>query len=317
VTMNAVHYRKIFLTFDVEDFVNESSMKALRFILETLNRHELHGLFFVTGHMAEKLAGYKETLDLFSDQQIGFHSSSHSVRPTILEYTDVEDYGEARLESERRENSHINPLTGVIEGKGGINSLRELFPDHRIEAFRAPDYCWSPPHLQTLTGLGIKCDFSTKLFPEPAAFKGITFYPFPICHNWNRRSVYVALMRALFSKQTIVLNFHNCYFVNAEHWNRYYRIGNPEKLAMASPRTREETMRMLWTFELFISKIKDLEKMNLCEVTPRLEELSTHPPIDRVNVARLCSEMVSWFKRNHGYEPKYLCRHFETFFFES
>lgn len=313
--MNAVHDPKVFLTFDVEDFVNERSIRALGFILETLNRHKLRALFFITGHMAEKLAGYKETLDLFSNHQIGFHSSSHSVRPTILEYTDVEDYAEARLESERRENSHINPLTGAIEGRGGISSLRELFPDHRIEAFRAPDYCWSPPHLQALEGLGIKWDFSTRLFLEPAAFEGITFYPFPICHNWIRRSVYVALMRALFGKRTIVLNFHNCYFVNAEQWNRYYRIGNPEKLLMASPRTVDEMMRMLWTFELFVSKIKTLERTGLCEVTPRLEEYSTRPSIDMANVMRLCGEMTSWFKRNHGYEPQYLRRHFETFFF--
>jgi len=314
--MNAFHGKKVFLTFDVEDFINERSIKALRFILGTLNKHKLQGLFFITGHMAEKLAGYKEILDLFSDQQIGFHSSSHSVRPTILEYTDVEDYAEARLESERRESSHISPLTGAIEGKGGINSLRELFPNHQIEAFRAPDYCWSPPHLQALTELGIKWDFSTKLFPEPAAFKGITFYPFPICHNWNR-SVYVALMHALFGKQTIVLNFHDWYFVNVAAWNQCYLIGNPEKLIMVRPRSRDEMMRMLSTFELFISKIKALQRASLFEVTPGLEVLSAHPSIDRANVTKRCSEMVAWYKRNYHYESKHLRRHFETFFFEA
>jgi hypothetical protein len=267
------------------------------------------------GQMAEKLAGYKEILDLLSDQQIGYHSSSHSVRPTILEYTDIEDYAGARLESERRETSHINPLTGAIEGRGGINSLRESFPDHRIEAFRAPDYCWSPPHFQALTELGIKFDFSTKLFPEPAAFKGITFYPYPICHNWDRRSVYVALMRALLSKQTTVLNFHDWYFVNANAWNQCYVVGNPEKLMMTSPRSREEMMRMFSTFELFISKIRALQRVNLFEVTPKLELLSGDRSIDRASVAKNCSEMAAWYKRYYNYEPRYLCRHFETFFF--
>jgi len=315
--MNAVHGRKVFLTFDVEDFVNERSIGSLRFILRTLKRHKLQGIFFITGHMAEKLAGYREILDLFSDQQIGYHSSSHSVRPTILEYTDVEDYAEARLESGRRESSHINPLTGAIEGRGGINSLRESFPDHQIEAFRAPDYCWSPPHLQALTELGIKCDFSTKLFPEPAAFKRITFYPYPICHNWNRRNVFAALIRALLSKRTVVLNFHDWYFVNADAWNQCYLIGNPEKLIMASPRSREEMMMMFSTFELFTSKIKALQRTGLFEITPELELLSGDRSIDRASATKRCSEMAALYKRYYHYEPRYLCRHFITFFFSA
>jgi hypothetical protein len=104
--MNFGFGRKILLTFDVEDFMNERSITALQIILEILNRCELTGLFFLTGHMSEKLASYRKILNLLGKHQIGYHSSSHSVRPTILEYTDTADYDKAFLESFRRESSH-------------------------------------------------------------------------------------------------------------------------------------------------------------------------------------------------------------------
>jgi hypothetical protein len=316
VTINPLHGRELFLTFDVEDFINERSIKALNIILEILRKHGLSGLFFVTGSMGEKLAGYEETIKLLSDNQIGYHSSSHSVRPTILEYTDMPIYDEARAESRRREGSHINPLTGAVEGRGGINFLRELFPDQVINAFRAPDYCWSPPHLQALTDLGIEFDFSTKLFSEPAGFKGITFYPFPVCHFWGR-SVYANLFRPLLTKRTIVLNFHDWQFVNAEAWNHFYVIGNPENLTETSSRRDEEVRSMFSTFELFINQVKALQKTDLFEVTPKLEKRAVHPSIDRASVAERCNEMIAWYKTNCHYEPRYLHKHFETFFFET
>jgi hypothetical protein len=308
--------RKLFLTFDVEDIINPRSIKALHLILEILEKHELHGLFFVTGHMSEKLAHYEETLKLLSNQQIGYHSSSHSVRPTILEYTDVANYNEARLESLERERSQINPLTGAIEGKGGIDNLRELFPDHNIEAFRAPDYCWSPPHLEALRDLQIKYDFSTKLWPEPTTFKGITFYPYPICHNWNGKSTYASLMKALLQKRTIVLNFHDWHFVNKLAWNLSYMKENPEKLITTESRFYEETNHMFSTFELFISMIKALERAQLLEITPKLEKGPVQPSPDKSKATKICENMIMWFKRNYHYECKYFRSHFRKFFFE-
>jgi hypothetical protein len=315
--MNMAPTRTLFLTFDVEDFVNDRSIKALHRILEILNKNELQALFFITGHMAEKLVGHEEILDLLHDHQIGYHSSSHSVRPTILEYTDVEDYAEGRLESIRRETSHINPLTGSIEGRGGIHSLRELFPDQKIKAFRAPDYGWSPPHLQALTDLGVNFDFSTRLFPEPASFRGINFYPYPIYHYWNRMGVYRALLMALPRKRTIVLNFHDWYFVNVDAWNRGYTNGNPEELTMTRARSLRKMRKMFSTFESFIRNVKALNRTNLITVTPEFKGLADHAPIDRDRVMKQFDQMAEWCKRYYHYEPRNLRKHFEKFFFEN
>ena len=79
----------IYLTFDCEDFINVRSMLALHRILELLQKYDVKGLFFLTGHMAEKIRNFPKILDLLENHEIGYHSSAHSVHPTIVEYTDV------------------------------------------------------------------------------------------------------------------------------------------------------------------------------------------------------------------------------------
>jgi len=309
--------RELFLTFDVEDFINANSTKALNKILRILKKHGLTGLFFITGHMAEKLVNQKDTICLLQDQRMGFHSSSHSVRPTILEYTDMGDYAAAYLESLRRERSHINPLTGEIEGIGGIDVVRELFPDNFVNAFRAPDYCWSPPHLEALRDLGIEFDFSTRLFPRPTYFKGITFYPYPICHNWTGRSCYTSLLKSLPRRKTIVMNFHHWNFVNECPWNHFYMNENPDHLVVTSSRNQREIARLFSTFDFFIKRLSTLEKANLIEVTPKLKVACSSPAIDKARVLEHCKYLTAWYEANYHYRVSFLCEHARKFFTET
>jgi len=312
--MNIVGKWRVFLTFDVEDFVNDRAIKALNRILDMLAKYELKAVFFVTGHMAEKLATFKETVDQLRSHQIGYHASSHSVRPTILEYTDMEDYCQAVSESFKRETSHVDPLTGKLEGRGGIHVLRDLFPETQVKAFRAPDYCWSPPHLEALKALGIERDFSTKLFKEPTRYKGIIFYPYPSCHQWMGRHTNVRFLRSFFRKRSIVLNFHDWNFVNAKAWNHYYAFGNPEKLSPVDPRSPDEEKNLFSTFESSLREMHNLQRIGLIEVTPELEMVPTCPSIDRTKVEGICVEIASWYRRYYHYEPKFLRQHFDRFF---
>src|SRR3990172_8970078 len=111
---------QVLLTFDTEDFISENSVSSLRMLLLRLRKHGFKALFFLTGHIAEQLKGEDEVIHLLEEHEIGYHSSSHSVHPTIFEFTDVEDYEEAYKNAILRETSHINPLNGHIEGEGGI-----------------------------------------------------------------------------------------------------------------------------------------------------------------------------------------------------
>ena len=115
---------KIFLTFDVEDFINNRSLIVLERILEILKDTDLRGLFFITGHMAGKLKEHPEYPIQLKEHEIGYHSTGHSVRPLVSEFTDVEDYSEAVQIALKRETSYVSPITG-----GGVGFWRPYFSE--------------------------------------------------------------------------------------------------------------------------------------------------------------------------------------------
>ena len=75
--------KKLILSFDVDDCINPNAIIALETILRLLNKYRVTALFFITGHMAERLSNFPKIIDLLNYHDIGFHSSSHSVRPII------------------------------------------------------------------------------------------------------------------------------------------------------------------------------------------------------------------------------------------
>jgi len=273
------------LTFDVEDFINLRSLKACARVLNLLKKYDFKALFFITGHMAEKLSDFPQILELLEPHEIGYHSSSHSVRPTIFEYTDVESYEKACLTSIERETAHVNPLTGEVEGEGGIKSLRNLFPNKSIVSFRAPGACWSPPNLEALKKLGIKFDFSAYISSRPVYCKGITFYPHSIAIDGF---IYYRRVSLMLDGEITVLDSHPSFFVNLKHWDFAYHRGNPVRLSEVGPRSRVEKELLSLDFELLLKQIKLLERIKLVEVTLYLSRskenlecsslLQPHPP---------------------------------------
>ena len=307
---------QVLLSFDVEDFINNRSILALNRILLLLKKHDFKGIFFVTGHMAEKLCSYPETLNLLSNHEIGYHSSSHSVRPTIFEYTDVPDYEVAFAESVRRESSHINPVTGKVEGKGGITVLRELFPQKNVVSFRAPGFCWTPPHLEALTKMSIKYDFSAFISSEPVQHSGITFYPRQI-HFFgdefsckNNKTILLSLLK---NKVTILL-FHPNVFVNDGCWDAPYHRGNPNKLTRVKPRTLFQAKLKLIEFELVLMLLKFFQKINFVNVTSDLVEADKHPIVTKEIIEKCYEESMQWAASCFNYRPKFLLSHFFSYF---
>jgi peptidoglycan/xylan/chitin deacetylase (PgdA/CDA1 family) len=309
------------LTFDTEDFISENSVPGLHNILEILKKYELPALFFITGHMAEKLANFPATVDLLNTHQIGYHSSSHSVHPTIFEFTDVKSYDEAYQNSLARETSHINPLTGVIEGTGGINLLRALFPKKQINSFRAPGYCWTPPHLAALKTLGITYDFSTDICIEPVNFQEITFYPFTILTtNWNGRiGEHLRLQRLTLKREVSVLTIHPSTMVNQLEWDLIYypkfskcRL-NPPNLFRLPARTPNEITSIFRKFGLLLRHLVTLQKMHLLKVAskPTPTNRTLFPGLEDAEESYRLS--INWAK-GFGYNPKFLHSHFTQFF---
>jgi hypothetical protein len=307
---------KLLLTFDVEDFINPNEIQTLHIILKILNKHRLKAIFFITGHMAEKINNYPLIIEMLKPHEIGYHSSSHSVRPTIPEYTDVKSYVEAYETSVERETSHINPLTGKTEGEGGIIFLRNLFYPKKIEAFRAPGMCWTPPHLEALRDLGIKYDFSSDItVSKPVHYKGITFCPYTFIQEWNGKLYdYQCLLSALLRRGIAVLDLHPTLFVNQEMWDRIYLKGNPLCLINARSRPFKESALLFTKFEILLKQIRLLQRAKLIKTGINLNS-SPNKLITNKNEVKKCYETsMQWCKKAFKYKPKFILSHFYEFF---
>jgi len=316
----------LILTFDVEDFMNDASTKALVVILKLLKKYDLRSLFFVTGYMAERLGKYPDILRLLDSHEIGYHSSSHSVRPIIPEFADTESYSKAIETSLIRETSHVNPLTGELEGEGGIGILKETFDNKNIVSFRAPGFCWTPPHLEALQKLGIKFDFSARLYgkgllrDQKVAFRGIVFYPFPTyLEFWVNPTHLTSLLSSEPSGQRLLcLSSHEWSLAVSEPWDLiYYRsnpTSHPRKVAHNSFRSIDRLLRL----DVSLRGIKMLERLGTLSVTSTLDEQASTPlEASTVNVAETYRFSMRWATHYFNYNPKYVLSHFLKYFHQT
>jgi len=308
--------RKLYLTFDVEDHFHENAIKILRIILEKLDRHKLKGIFFITGLMAEKLAKFPDILDMLGNHEIGYHSSAHSVKPQIFEFTDVKNYEEAYLESLKRETSHVNPTTGITEGEGGIVFLKKLFPQNKVVAYRAPGNCWSPPHFEALVKLGIRFDFSLYV-SVPTNYKGVTFYPYTTLQHWEGKlTEYKILVYSLLKYKYITLGFHPCLYANEGIWDSIYMKKSLQESRAVKPRSTEKIKSLMTKIELLFTLIKILEKLKLTEVTPTLTRAQNKLELTKKDVEKWYVTSMRWASF-FGYKPKFIRDHFFNYFDDS
>ncbi len=312
--------KSFFLTFDTEDFISDNSIPGLHSLLELLKKHELTGLFFITGLMAEKLAHFPKTVDLLNEHQIGYHSSSHSVHPTIFEFTDVASYEEAYQASLFRETAHIDIFTGKTDGPGGINALKTVFPKKNIVAFRAPGYCWTPPHLEALRTLGITYDFSTNFSIDPVFFHGITFYPFTfITTHWQGRlGEHYRLQRMVLNRETSVLTIHPSSMVNRVDWDLIYytkfgNLHNPEHITQPPAKSPSEIKSNYHRFNLLLKHLATLQKLHLLNITPQLKPANKTICPNLPTISEYYKTSMKWAEM-FNYKPKFIMEHFVHFF---
>jgi hypothetical protein len=313
---------QLLLTFDVEDFISARSIDALSSILRLLDKWNMRGLFFITGHAAERLHSFRDVVHSLQEHEIGFHSSAHSVRPAVFEYCDVEKYEDAYWASLEREASHINPLSGAVEGKGGINALKDLFPSKSIVAYRAPGYCCPPPHLEAMVRLGIEYDFSWSFPAAPVSYREITFYPRPIFLDCEEALLagdlqvasWARLVLSMFKEEATVLTFHPHRFVDKDFWDGIYHRSNPQELMGTLPKDHRETTHMFSKFEAMLRRVSRLQKLGAIETSPRLMKPRINLDTARLDAGRLVDDYSFWPKAFFGYSPKYIDAQLSQFF---
>lgn len=88
----------IIFSLDTEDFTSNISADAILEEAQILRSHGIKGGFQTVGLLAKQLGewGRENIKAELKNHEICFHSYGHSYHPTINEYTDIEDYTEAR-----------------------------------------------------------------------------------------------------------------------------------------------------------------------------------------------------------------------------
>ena len=108
----------IVFSFDTEDYVNPHAADGILRCAEILRSEGIRGCFNVVAKLAEALVkwGRQDVIEALKYHEIETHSYAHSWHPTINEYTDIEDFEEAKrrfLENELKARKILMDVFGV------------------------------------------------------------------------------------------------------------------------------------------------------------------------------------------------------------
>ncbi len=108
----------IVFSFDTEDYVNPQAADGILNCAEILRKEGIRGSFNIVAKLAEALVkwGRQDIIDALKYHEIDIHSYAHSWHPTINEYTDIEDFEEAKsrfFDNEKKARAIISDIFGV------------------------------------------------------------------------------------------------------------------------------------------------------------------------------------------------------------
>lgn len=122
----------VIFSFDTEDIINERGADGILRCARILREEGVKGCFNIIGLLPNALAewGRDDIVKELEYHEIDFHSHSHSIHPTINEYTDKEDYYEALGEFIKDESA-------------GMKKVKDFFNRDYLPAACIPGNCTS------------------------------------------------------------------------------------------------------------------------------------------------------------------------------
>ncbi len=117
---------KIMFCFDTEDYTAIESTEAAAKIADILTEEGCRGSFMTVGRVAYELSRQKrfDLLKSFEGHEINFHTKDHTLHPTLIEYTDVEDFTVA---SDRLLREECEGL-GMVKAVFGLDKVYSACP---------------------------------------------------------------------------------------------------------------------------------------------------------------------------------------------
>ncbi len=130
--------------FDVEDFINPESEKALVGILDLLDSRGIVGIFKLVGEKIRKLEehGRTDIIERLSRHEVGYHTDWHSVPPVVTDYLEPLGFREGANEFERREGRGFRDL--------------ERITGQPVICYGQPGQAWAPQVFPALAGWNVR-----------------------------------------------------------------------------------------------------------------------------------------------------------------
>lgn len=122
----------VIFSFDTEDIINERGTDGIIRCASILREEGVKGCFNIIGLLPDALKRWKrfDVVEELKYHEIDFHSHSHSIHPTINEYTDKEDFNEALEEF-------------LMDESAGIEKVKDFFKRDALPAACIPGNCTS------------------------------------------------------------------------------------------------------------------------------------------------------------------------------
>ena len=249
--------------FDTEDFILPQADDAAKRLAEMFTERGVQATFKIVGEKARVLAerGRDDVILALAQNDIGYHSTDHSVHPTPSEYSRDLDWHEGVSEFIRREEP-------------GLQVLRRVF-GVSASCYGQPGGSWTPQSYAALNAFGIP------VYLDDTSHVNLNDRPFRYCGVLTILELGDAVMRTGWTDEAveqacarfdrvseklagegggiISIYYHPCEFVHRQFWDgvNFSRGANPPRSQWKLPpmKSPAEQEQAFGAFETYLDHI--------------------------------------------------------------
>jgi hypothetical protein len=268
----------VVLWFDTEDYILPQSDDAAKRVAEILSHQGVRATFKVVGEKGRTLErrGRRDVIEALAQNEIGYHSNTHSQHPTVAEYESKLDWEEGAEEFTRRE-------------RPGFEDLRRIF-GKAPTCYGQPGSSWAPQAFPALKTWGVKVyvddGLQVGLDGKPFWYGGLLNI-FNIKagsdlrpnDNWSNLDQAKASFKATYAQLSqsggvVSIYFHPCEFIHREFWDavNFAKGANPSRDEWQRPPTKspQESERDFSYLEGLVRYIKSFPRVRFITASEAL-----------------------------------------------
>lgn len=278
----------VLFTFDTEDYVNPDGADAILRTCQILQSENVRGCFNIVGKLALALEkwGRQDVIEALKYHEINIHSLAHSHHPTIDEYTDTEDFEEARARFMKNELECISILKRVF----GVEKFAAAVPPGISSSYVAR-YGYS--------------ELGVPFFPATPTDDNINLRPVSCCntygipyayylehkmHRMKEREILELINTEVAGSSLFAFGGHPNMFIYSEHWDKINFNGKntPESEWKPCDRRKQYDIdRFYHNFRFLVKAIKNDPRFRIVTYETAARELNYTRTVKRSQIPEI------------------------------